>query len=223
MFRKMICVLLAATLCVSMNAYAAINETPIGASRNQILAERFFLRDYTIWDFNGNDITTAFYQLMTPAYQIHDYDLIANFIRTNVDRAEAFEYSDAMLLGESVLVTKYCFDWFLVDDLIHGREDHNAFSYEAKLRYKYDAEEDIITHGYAPDVYYYDLDSYYGNLPPEFDISNESYLVTADGSYIEYFFDFAAYIYVQSDDIAEANGWSYYYEGSVIIEQPAEP
>ena len=224
--KKMVCVLLVAVMVISMSVYATdeiISVVPETVEKDRMLVERFFLRDYTIWDEQGNDITSVFYENMMPAHRMADYTTIAEYVRAYVGSAEATEISETAAQGTSVLVTKYHFDWFFVDDLIHGRENHNAFSYEARLKYYYDAELDKITGGRNPDVYFCDLDSYFGDDPPVFEISNEDYAIAFNGSHINYYFDFAASIIVRSEDYPEADGLAYYYEGSVEVRKHAEP
>lgn len=224
--KKMVCILLIVVMLIGTSVYAidgTISVIPENSEKDFLLVERFFLRDYTIWDEQGNDITSAFYAATLPAYRIGDYTTVADYVRTHVGYAEATDISDTTIQGNSVLVTKYHFDWFFVDDLVHNRENHNAFSYEARLKYYYDAEEDTITGGFNPDVYFCDLDSYFGDDPPEFEITNEDYSIAFNRTHINYFFDFAASIIVRSEDYPEANGLAYYYEGSVEIRKHAEP
>ena len=68
--KKMVCVLLVAVMVISMSVYATdeiISVVPETVEKDRILVERFFLRDYTIWDEQGNDITSVFYENMMPA------------------------------------------------------------------------------------------------------------------------------------------------------------
>ncbi len=48
MFRKMICVLLAATLCVSMNVYALNASTLEASSSYRDMVDLYFQYDFTI-------------------------------------------------------------------------------------------------------------------------------------------------------------------------------
>lgn len=227
--KKMLCIILAVALCACTPVYAGeigqidMNNPTTG---EHMWVERFFEYEYVFIDFNGNDITSVFYQRMMPAYNIGDYEMIAEYYIANVDYAEYVEVESISPNGNIVLVTKIRSDAILVDELNHGFDNHNYFVYEARLKYRYDAEEDIIVRGYDPEVYDYTLSAWYGNNEPEVSISNESYVVASDGSEIQYEFSFEGEIHVNTDgwyeEVDDMN-LAYSYEGTVDIFLSAGP
>lgn len=227
--KKMFCAILAVIFCFCTPVYALeigpiVEINPVNA--NYAWVERLFEHDYIFIDFGGNDITADFYQSTTPAYNIGDYATVAEYYIANVDYGEYIETESVSINGNIVVVTKIRSDNILVDDLNHGFENHNYFFYDARLRYRYDAEEDIIVGGYDPDVYYYGLSHWHGNDEPDVSISGESYVVEPDGSGIQYEFDFDGSILVNTDgwyEDVDDIGIAYRYEGTVDIFLSAGP
>lgn len=227
--KKLLCIALVAVFCFCTPVYALeidpiVETNPV--NENYMWVERLFEHDYVFIDYDGNDITADFYQSTTPAYNMGDYETVAEYYISNVDYGEYEEVEPYSVDGNVVVVTKIRSDNIEVDDLEHGFTRHNVFYYDARLRYRYDAEENVIVSGYDPEVYRYGLAYSFSIDDPYVSVFDESYVVAEDGSEIQYEFCFEGAIVVNTggaDPDVDYVGIAYSYEGTVDIFLSAGP
>lgn len=109
--------------------------------------DRFFTKDFTFLNKQGQDITDYFYETMTSKHEAGDYAAIENFLLENVSEAEACTKSFQPVARASTLrLMSVSRDFYkVVDDEIHGYENWNAFYGEVELQYYVDTLTSTMT------------------------------------------------------------------------------
>lgn len=224
--KKVISVLLSLAIVFSLSfcSFAGNTGTDVSAKLVEVV-DRFFEKDFQLYNFDGENITELFYSTMTEFYAIGDYESIGEFLNANVEYAESSHSSRAVtcatfgqLLAPLSMnpTTNLTWDFYqTVDDEIHGYEDHNAIYGTAEVVYQYDSSTNLITRINSLNVDA-DLFRYYGDLSPSISVRNRSYSIQNGGANARFSFRVDADCLVQSDIYSEVNdlGLAFSYSAS---------
>lgn len=226
MFRKMICVLLAATLCVSMNVYALNASTLEASSSYRDMVDLYFQYDFTIWGKDGSNISDLFYQTMSPAYQMQDYATIATFLFSHMWKAEATvtKISEVSPLADvdTVEVVKYYSENVLLTNT-ESPWGSNTLNYTMMMVYDYHPAREIITDSRLPSIYSFHFDYDFGDDDPSISFFDNSFDLANNGTFIDYSIDYDFTFHVNDENYPFSSVLTYHYEGTLNHRQYAEP
>lgn len=184
-------------ICSAMGVMAfAAEPEPASQVDGYSRIEKFFTRDYTIFDKSGNDITTIFYDEMTPYYEDGDFDSISEYISQNVGYAEYFKVTEYTPPPYSRAYAEKYIEWNFVDLRLpstakdfHGNPlNYNEVEINSSMWFGYDDEERVIITAGAPYVSYIYLIQQYGGNEPTYSIPNSTYSISPNGQDITFSF-----------------------------------
>lgn len=211
--KKIICIVLALSMlfAFSLTSYAEskliVEEKPNAYK----VVDRFFEKEFQMYNSEGEDISSLFYSTMTNKYDNGNYEEILAFLKNYVVFAESFSVhrntdnetsADTRSINSTESAT---WDFYqIVDDQVHGYTDHNVIFGTADLEYQYNSSTGLIT---SINALYVDADLMYeyGDLSPSVSVTNRSYSITGGGTGARYSFKVSARCYVQSDLYGEVN------------------
>lgn len=196
MKRTLSLVLALIMICSAMGVMTFATETDSGQVDNYRLVEKFFTRDYTIWDKSENDITTTFYNEMTPYYEAGNFGVISEYISQNVGYAEYFDVTEYTPPPYSRAYAEKYIEWGFVDeklpttatDFNGNPAHHNTIEIESSMWFGYDDEERVIITAGAPYVSYMNLIQTFGGNEPTYSVSNSTYSISPNEQDITFSF-----------------------------------
>ena len=221
--KKLLSTLLVMSLiCAGFLVGNAENRT-IEPIKNVGMFDRFYSKQYTIFNRAGEDITADFYEATTTSYLKKDYDAVFDYFDQHVYYAECFKEVPAMNLDSSVFIQDDLaannlavrgVEWGFVqavDDENHGYSNHNIIEGDAYLEYTINTATDLIVSAKKPVITRVALFRQYGDLPPDITVTNRRAQVFGGGTHASFLFHVHADCLVYPYIYDEVNDWQIVY------------
>lgn len=199
--KKLLCLSLAlcmVLLCAPI-VHAETGETDEPLEVNTKVVDRFFEKDFKVFDREGVEITEEFYAAVTEPYQRGDYVFVYTYLKEHVHYAEAREVwvSGARASRQTVRVTRDVYA--VVDDEIHGYAEWNSILGYADLTYIVDTNQGEIVSASTPVVRELELSHQHGDAEPTFTVTNKRAKVASDKLSADFSFHVKAEEMVRAD------------------------
>ena len=194
--------------CMILNVPSFAATAPATTSQTETnFIDRFFTKEFTFLNKQGQDITDYFYETMTSKHEAGDYAAIENFLLENVSEAEACTKSFQPVARASTLrLMSVSRDFYkVVDDEIHGYEDWNAFYGEVELQYYVDTLTSTMTSAKKPIIVFVEMQRGHGDLDPTITVSNRVGSINSNGTKAPFSFHVRSEFEVYSDIYPEVN------------------
>lgn len=199
---------LSLVFCIALIAPAFAADYPATTSQQETnFVDRFFTKDFTFLNKQGQDITDHFYETMTYNYEIGDYETIENFLLENVSEAEARIVTfQAVSRASTLRLMSVSRDFYkVVNDEIHGYEGWNAFYGEVELQYYVDTLTSTMVSAKEPIIVFVEMQRGHGDLYPTITVSDLAGSINSNGTKASFSFHVRSEFEVYSDIYPEVN------------------